>query len=184
MTYKTIGVLIAGLSLALSSYELAASLQGHSETAKTPHHHVSFVKPGAAVSLESDYDGHTQPGELETVTLTLHHIYSDGHLVANLLPSSGLEVISSFQQAQTALSQGSSPIFNVQFSALEAGTYSLGLEIIYTDRMAQQSRRTLSVPIEVGTANNKTADKPNNVTPKAKAPDGGVIALSARETIR
>lgn len=184
MTYKTIGLLVAGLSLALSSFWLAGSMQGQSETVKTAHRHVSFVKPGAAVSLESDYDGHTQPGELETVTLTLHHMYSDGHLVANLLPSSGLEIISNFQQTQTALTNGSAPTFHVQFSALKTGVYSLGLEIIYTDRMDQQSRRTLSVPIAVGTAINKTADKATTVTTKAKAPDGGVVALSAKEVIR
>ena len=184
MTYKMIGLLIVGLSLAISSGGFSGLLQNQPEAVNTHHHHVNFVKPGAAVSLESDYDGHTQPGDLETVTLTLHHIYTDGHLTANLLPSSGLEIISNFQQSQTALSQGSTPTFHVQFSALKAGTYSLGLEIIYTDRMDQQSRRTLSIPIEIGTALNKAADKPNTVTSKAKASDGGIIALSAQEVIR
>ena len=184
MTYKTNGLLVACLSLAISSFGFAGEMHGQSETVKTSHTHVSFVKPGAAVSLESDYDGHTQPGELETVTLTLHHMYSDGHLEANLLPSSGLEVTSNFQQIQTALTKESAPTFHVQFSALKEGVYSLGLEIIYTDRMDQQSRRTVSVPITVGTAINKTADKAKTVTPKAKAPDGGVVALSGREVIR
>jgi len=144
---------------------------------------MGYVKPGAAVSLEHDYDGQTHKDELETFTLTLQHIYDQGYITARLLNTSGLQVQSDTYSRQISLQPGSSLNLPVQFSAANDGTYYLGVEVVYESLDGNQSLRVLSVPIIVGAQNKqkgslRVSEKTETVTLE------GVIALPAQETIR
>ena len=143
---------------------------------------VTFVKPGAAVDLTHDYDGKTQKRELETVALTLNHIYEEGYLSVSLLPPPRLQIVSDMNPYKFRLQAGSTFTLPVQFFSAVEGTYSLGLEAVYESLDGHQSRRVLSLPITIGT---KTTEKVQssrlkdvNVTTK------GIISLPARETIK
>lgn len=151
---------------------------------KTPHgSHISFVKPGAAVSLDHDYDGQTEIGALETVTMTVSHLYESGSLSAKILPMSGLDIISDSSRQKTQLSTGSTLQLYVQFSALKSGQYILAVELIHDDGLGQQSRRTLSLPIQVGEPGAQTLSKVNNPIER-KVKSNGLIIMPAEENIR
>lgn len=144
---------------------------------------ISSVKPGAAVSLSHDYDGHTELGALETVTLSINHLYKSGTLSAAILPSAGLDIISNLAPQQTKISAGSVMQLYVQFSTLNSGAYNLNVEIIHEDAFGQQMRRTLSVPIMAGDVD---MQKKSGIERAAanKAKSTGLIVLPAQESIR
>ncbi|MEP6342189.1 MAG: hypothetical protein ABJ275_02655 [Maricaulaceae bacterium] len=156
------------------------------DKAQSKHDHfadISSVKPGAAVSLSHDYDGHTELGALETVTLSISHLYKSGMLSAAILPSSGLDIISDTTPQQTEISVGSVMQLYVQFSTLKSGAYNLNVEIIHEDRFGQQMRRTLSVPIMAGDVDmQKKSGFERAAANKVKST--GLIVLPAQEIIR
>ena len=144
---------------------------------------MSFVKPGAAVTLDHDYDGQTKRGELEAVNMTIDHLYDSGVLTVRFLPSVGLDILSDMRPQIAPLSVGSSLPLYVQFSAQNTGVYNLGVECVYDDGLGQQSRRTLSVPIYVGAVSTqKSSVSDGNMQRKAKL--DGLVILPAQESIR
>ena len=175
-------ITLASCLMVIASGSIAAA-QDKEDNKASHASHISFVKPGAAVSLDHDYDGYTEVGTLETVTLTVSHLYQSGSLSAKTLPMSGMDIISDTSLQKTQISTGSTLSIYVQFSALKAGSYALAVELIHEDGLGQQSRRTLSVPIQVGKLGDQTlskADKP--VERKVKL--DGLIIMPAQENIR
>jgi len=98
-------LLFAGMSFA-ASFETASHSDVHSKSSQHDHH-AGYVKPGAAVAMTHDYDGQTAPGEYETVTLTLSHIYKDGRLSIDMLPTANLQVFSNLPTQDIQLQTGS-----------------------------------------------------------------------------
>jgi len=188
MILKTIALSSAALLIAGASHvaffdkTTFSNAYNKSETAHHHDHHAGYVKPGAAVEMTHDYDGQTAPGEYETVTLTLTHMYEDGYLDVDILPTADLQVFSNIPPKQTQLHYGSSFSLPIQFSGTVIGTYSIAVEAIYNSPDGQQSRRVLSLPITIGA---KPAGKTQPAAPKTSKSTGtGFIALPAVEVIR
>ena len=175
-------MILSACLLALA-VDVKSDVQNKTALKQTHSFSQSYVKPGAAVSLTHDYDGHTELGALETVTLSIDHLYEDGMLRAAILPSAGLDIISNMSPQQTQLSAGSVVQIYVQFSALKSGSYTLNVELIHEDRFGQHMRRTLSVPIQAGDADNQATSKTQRDVVD-KVTSTGLIILPAQETIR
>ena len=170
--------------LMLASTPVFSGSHAAAETHKHTHKETHYVKPGAAVSISHDYDGQTLLGEIETLSLTLTHIYTDGYITAAVLPSPHLQIASPQAPHQASLSAGSTLTIEVQFAAIEPGTHNLSVEINYADHSGHSSRRVVSVPIYVGqTPRSKTQilAQPNQAL---SVKSNGVIAMPAIETIR
>lgn len=160
-----------------SAAALDAATKDHS------HSHKGYYKPGAAVELTYDYDGHTQLGELENLTLTLQHYYSDGYISARLLDSSGLEIITSRSLENEKLKAGSNLQLPIQLSGMKSGEYYISLEIIYESLSGKRSLRVLSLPVQIG--NVDKAKGANTFSQHAKSiTEEGFIIFEAQEIIR
>ena len=192
ITLSSATLLIAGASLIANAdkAESHKSQQTHSHQAEAHHarahqsgaHHAGYVKPGAAITLTHDYDGQTKLGEFETVTLSLSHIYEDGYLSVEILPTPDLQIFSNHDLDKVELQTSSAVTLPIQFSGAANGSYSIAIETVYVSQNGQQSRRVLSLPITIGV---KPAGKTQPTTPKVSKPAAkGIIALPANEVIR
>ena len=148
----------------------------------------AYIKPGAAIDLSYDYDGQTTIGVAETITLTINHMYSRGYLTAALMPDYGLTIISDVSQVPHSLQSGKTITLPLQLSAKAAGTYSLGVEIVYESEQGFQSRRVISLPLFVGMG---TLSKGQYKAPATsfksenqKLGSTELIGMAAREIIR
>jgi len=140
------------------------------------------VKPGAAIAMTHDYDGETAPGEFETITLTLSHMYDSGQLSLEILPTPELQIFSNLPPHSAQLNHGSTLSLPIQITGAKNGTYSVAIEAVYESSEGQQSRRVLSLPVTIGT---KPLGKTQPVKPNhTKSEATGYIALPATETIR
>lgn len=187
MFFKTLGLtsallLMAGASF-LSSHAPYGGEESHHKISNANHVHASgYVKPGAGVMLSDDYDGQTGAGEIETIMLSLSHLYDEGYLTVALIPSPELHIISDMTPQHFQLSQSSVVSLPVQVSGSTEGNYSLGLEAIYESPDGHQSRRVLSIPVNIGTTRLFQKTRPSE--PKTfKAWPASLIALPAREVI-
>lgn len=187
MRFKTIflssAVLLFAAAGFAASVETAAQSDADHKTEATHHdHHAAYVKPGAAVAMSHDYDGQTNLGEFETVTLTLTHMYETGHLSVEILPTSDLQIFSNMPVQNTPLHNGSVLSLPIQFTGTVNGTYSIAIETVYTSPDGQQSRRVLSLPVTIGAS---FAGKTRPASSKTVKPDSNsYIALPAQEVIR
>lgn len=176
---------VSGFAAALISLCVISASALSAKTAPTEKHnhaHVHFVKPGAAVSLTHDYDGKLSQGGLITLTVTLNHIYQDGFLTANAVPSSGMQIISGAQPVKSYLSEGSEVTLYVQVSAPEQGEHFLGIETVYEDPAGEQTRRVFSIPMTAASNLNEKSQAITSQTPKVKSTK--LISLPAQESIR
>jgi hypothetical protein len=183
ISLTSVALLLTGFS-AVSTYSPAQSLPKVVAPVNKVEssHRQGYVKPGTAVELFHDYDGQTQRGEIETFTLTLHHIYETGYLTVSVLPTQGLQINSDLNPQQVSLHRGSSFSLPVQVSSMIDGTYYIGVEAVYESLDGQQNRRVLSVPVTIGS---KTSEQFQPAkTQESKAAAGGVVALPAREVIK
>ncbi len=184
MVVKIFGItsvifLLTGFSF-VSASSSAKAIEPANKTETS--HEVSYVKPGAAVEVLHDYDGQTPKGEIESLTVTVNHIYEAGYLTVRLLPTQGLQIHSDMTPQQMKLHAGLKLSFPVQFSSMTEGTYYLGLEAVYESLESEQSRRVISVPVTIGSK--KTGKfQPAKITDRKVATDG-IIVLPAREIIK
>ncbi|WP_026942870.1 hypothetical protein [Hellea balneolensis] len=146
------------------------------------HSHTEFVKPGAAVSMTHDYDGHTEPGEIEYITLRLEYIYQDGFLSLSLKTGQGLDMMSSTTPQSLRLTPGSKLSIPVQFSSRQNGTHFISLDAIYESPQGALSRRTLSLAVNIGSpASEKAQAKTAQFPAKTSS---GLIIMNAQEEIK
>lgn len=181
--------LLAGVNVlsVQSSVQPAAQPHNHQQEAhqKEEHsHHAGFVKPGAGVALEHDYNGVTGVGHIETLTLKLSHLYDDGYISTALLSPPQLHIYSQLSALPERVSRGSVISLPLQFSGMQEGSYTIGVEVVFKTLDGHQSRRVLSVPVVIGSqtaAKFQTRPKPREAK---RAGPQGIIALPAQEVIR
>lgn len=175
--------------LVLASAQLASSndhMYSHGVMQHKIHasHNTGFVKPGAAVALSHDYDGKTRLGELETVSVTLSHIYQDGVLSVGLLSAPDVQISAFTPMKNISVYQGSTLDIPIQFSGIKHGRFTLSLEIVYKSPDGQESRRVLSVPVNIGDDIFKKTDVDISSDAESnKAKSSGLIGLAATEVI-
>jgi len=155
-------------------------------------HHFGYVKPGAAIALKHNYDGQSLTGELESFSVTLSHLYSDGNLTVELLPTADLNISSNITSPNIPLHPGSDFTFQVQMSSLKQGEYRLGVSTVYEAKDGHQVRRISSIPIQIGNYESKKPEAQGLQASKFQSENTApvrsklkrIIALPAQETIR
>lgn len=158
-----------------SALDIASKEQSHT--------HKGYYKPGAAVSVTYDYDGQTEPGILENITLTLKHHYSSGYISARLLQTDGLTIIAHQNLENEKLQAGADLRMPIQISGTEPGQYFISLEVIYENLSGQRSLRVLSLPIQIGDSNrSKTA--PTSARKSKSEGSAGLVTFAAHEIIK
>jgi hypothetical protein len=164
--------LMGGTAYAL---DIASKEQSHS--------HKGYYKPGAAVSVTYDYDGQTEPGILENITLSLEHHYSSGYISARLLQTDDLDIISHQKLENEKLQAGTDLHMPIQISGTEPGQYFISLEVVYENLSGQRSLRVLSLPIHIGDLNiSKTA--PPSARKTRSEDSAGLVTFAAHEIIK
>jgi len=176
ITSHSVALLFTGLTC------FSAQAVDYKENGKH-HHNVEYVKPGASVSLQHDYDGKTQRGDLEFFTITLQHLYTDGFISARLLNTPGLDIHSNTNVSQIRAKAEQSLIIPVQISATQMGEYYLGVEVLYEGMSGDQSVRVLSVPILVG-IQPRTKGESAPLKKSRTIKKTGIISLPAQEDIQ
>lgn len=197
MKMKTLSLIMTAIAFGALTLTAAQSTAQDSESAERHNHahgaahskpqaahHKGYVKPGAAVELLHDYDGQTRIGELETVTLSLSHIYTGGKIHAALIAPEGLTLTQTRAEIHVDLYDAAPLTLPVQFSSSQAGQYNLGVEVVYESPEGEQTRRVLALPILIGDAAASAKTQPNVAAQDIKKSTGGVIALPAQEIIR
>ena len=178
---------LAGAVMTLAGAQSAASNDHAHEHSAEQHKtyvrkNVGFVKPGAAVTLSHDYDGKTGLGEFETLTATLGHIYQDGALSVALLSAPDIH-ISAFTPVQNMpVYQGSTLDLPIQFSSSKFGNFTLSLEAVYNSPDGHESRRVLSIPVNVGGKILEKTPASSNAEFQTET-KSGLIGLAAIEVI-
>lgn len=147
------------------------------------HSHKGYFKPGAAVALTYDYDGQTEIGELENITLKLEHHYNSGYISARLLETADLNIMSHQILENEKLQTGSDLQLPIQISGHKSGEYFIGLEIIYESLAGKRSLRVLSLPVRIGRIDKSKTGQASPQSPESIAAKGLVI-LSAQEVIK
>jgi len=117
--------------------------------------HAVFLKPGAAVQIRHDYKGQTALNSYETISIDVTHIYQNGIIEITVLPSQDLDIMSPIDTQSVHITPDIAPKVAVQFSSQKEGRFSLALEVIHQDPTGQQSRRVLSIPIQIGEGNSQ-----------------------------
>ena len=172
--------LLAGTQSAASNEHA----HGHGEAAHKSNAKpfTGFVKPGAAVTLSHDYDGKTGLGELETFTATLSHIYQDGALSVELLAAPHIQISAFTPIYNMPVYKGSTLDLPIQFSGTKAGDFTISLERVYKAPDRQESRRVVSVPVNIGGEVLEKALDSGDADVKTDF-KSGLIALTAIEVI-
>jgi len=169
-------IIFGAAALSMTTHAAENSHKSHAQS------HTEFVKPGAAVSMTHGYDGHTNLGEIETFTAVLEHIYESGFLTASVKAGEGIDLMSGTNAQHMRISAGSKLSIPIQFSSRQNGQHFIGIDIIYESPDMAQTRRTLSVPVTIGTkAVEKTAAKAHQATSKSSS---GFIIMNAQEEIK
>lgn len=182
-------ILIIALSFTLFNFASVFA----AETSSKPHKHIhkGYYKPGAAVELSYDYDGQTELGELESLTLTLHHHYSEGFISAVLLEPQGFQLLSYQELEHEAVQGGAAFQLPLQLSGTTPGAFYISLEVTYENAAGERSLRVLSLPIQIGQTGKRGPSKGSDIAPSSskaqKAKDknsGELIVFSAQEVIK
>ena len=148
------------------------------------HAHAGYLKPGAAVQISHDYKGNTALNSYETISIDVTHIYQNGVLAMTVLPSPGLDILSPLDTLSVHIMPDVSAKTMVQFSGRTEGRFLLALEIIHQDLTGQQSRRVLSIPVQIGEGQtDKETDKGTQIIAQSQTVNSGLIGLKAKETI-
>lgn len=147
------------------------------------HSHKGYYKPGAAISVTYDYDGQTEPGILENITLTFEHHYSSGYISARLLQTDELNIIAHQNLENEKLQAGADLHMPIQISGTKPGQYFISVEMIYENLSGQRSLRVLSLPIHIGDSNrSKTA--PTLARKTKFEGSAGLVTFAAQEIIK
>lgn len=118
----------------------------------------NYQKPGAAIRLNHNYDGRTEPGETENLTLVFADGYDAGTLAVTVDSDEGL-VYSLNSASAFDLQSSDRHEMEISLSAQTSGRYYLRIfvEVLLPD--GQIDRRVFGLALQVGDSQNKETVK-------------------------
>lgn len=150
---------------------------------KTAHAHkgaTGYKKPGAAIDYVHNYDGTSQPGDIENITLTLTEPYEGGTLALEISEDPGLILYTSSRSVQFNMSGAYSHEVDLQIGMPQAGKHYLNFSATTDNGAGQISRRSFAIALNV--TNGKAAAAPIDRKSTIVVKDGLVI-MEAEETV-
>ena len=179
MTFRTTSLLSALSVLALTA---CSSGQVATETAEAPHthDHSDYAKPGAAVEISTDYDGSTNPSDVEGFTLTVTEDYAAGTLNVLLAADEALTMYSA-TEASFDMSSPAPHTMNVDLSSADPGIYYLNVFMTVELPGGESIPAVRAITIPVGDLDELSFEPESAMT---TTPLGeNIIEMEAEETI-
>ena len=142
-----------------------------SSSVKDKHHHShtshNYQKPGANVRLTHNYDGATNTGEVENLSLTFTEQYSSGQMYIQLKPDTSLVIQPETKEFIFSMKNNKSHNIDLSISANSKGKHLLNIFASVMDDSGRLSNRVMAIAFYVGdknleqskTQNSNSADK-------------------------
>ena len=122
---------------------------------------LSTAKPGTSFRFSHDYDGKTEAGEQELITISLNSHRSSGQLTVSLHAEEGIEIMSHNQPVVFDLAQGSTPNLALELVAHQTGRYYVYVQLTEKSETGAQSVSNHGIAIQVGDQGNSRSMKSN-----------------------
>jgi hypothetical protein len=138
----------------------------------------TYMKPGAAIRFNHNYDGKTEVGDVETIQLSFKESYSSGQMQVTLQPDPALSIEPAIENYQFSMDSDKSHQLEIAVSATSEGKHFLNIFTSATDESGQSKTRVFAIAFYVG--NNFRAEKINSN--KTSSADN-LRYLPSRETV-
>lgn len=140
----------------------------------------TYQKPGAAVRLTHNYDGHSQVGEAELIQLSFAEIYSAGELNIVLKADPGLTLSPAESNFSFAMDAGTVHRLEVSVSAEVAGKHYLHMFVSTSDSSSSIKNRVFAIAFYAGDIFLQGKSQPSEHN---KASADKMIYLPSEETV-
>ena len=122
---------------------------------KDHHTHTShnYQKPGANVRLTHNYDGATNAGEVENLSLTLIEQYSSGQMYIQLKPDTSLAIEPETKEFIFSMEGNKSHNIDLSIRANSNGKHLLNIFASVMDNSGRVSNRIMAIAFYVGDKN-------------------------------
>ena len=157
------------------STEASIANEAVSKNSKSAHQ-----KPGAAVRLSHNYDGHSQVGEAELIQLSFAETYSAGELNVVLKADPGLTLSPAERNFSFAMDAGTVHRLEVSVSAEVAGKHYLNMFVSASDSSSSIKNRVFAIAFYAGDAFLQGKSQPSEHN---KASVDNMIYLPSEETV-
>jgi hypothetical protein len=137
-------------------------------------------KPGAAVRLTHDYDGHSQVGEPETIQLSFAETYSAGELNITLRADPGLTLSPPEDNFSFAMDTDTVHRLEVSVNAEVAGKHYLHMFVSASNSGGSTKNRVFAIAFYAGDAFLQGKSQPSEHN---KASVDNMIYLPSEETV-
>jgi hypothetical protein len=143
-----------------------------------PHSHTSqsYQKPGANVRLSHNYDGATNVGEIENISLSFTERYSSGEMYIQLKPDKSLMIEPATQDFIFSMEDKNSHTIDLSVSANTKGKYLLNIFASVIDDYGQLRSRVMAIAFYMGDKNHNQSKIQNSDTEET------VIILPSQES--
>lgn len=168
----TAGALAAGAA-AVSAYAGTPSIKAD----------VPYMKPGANVFLQHNYDGKTSAGEIENIEISIVDGYDAGTLSVTVMPTEGLTLYSDIREHKFSMIGDAPHNLVASVSAATNGVYYLNLHMSASDNAGNVIQRSSGIALYVGTnAKALKRDMLIDASPDV-AGEPGLVVMDAEEEI-
>jgi hypothetical protein len=140
----------------------------------------NYLKPGAAVRLKHNYDGHSQVGEPELIQLSFAETYSAGQLNIALQADPGLILNPPDNNFYFAMDTDSVHSLEINVSAEAEGKYYLHMYASATDSRGSTKSRVFAIAFYVGDA---YLESKSQTAAQSKVSADNLIYLPSEETV-
>ena len=122
---------------------------------KDHHYHTShnYQKPGANVRLTHNYDGATNTGEVENLSLIFTEQYSSGQMYIQLKPDPSLVIEPETKEFIFSMEGNKSHNIDLSISANSKGKHLLNIFASVMDDSGRLSNRVMAIAFYVGDKN-------------------------------
>lgn len=109
-----------------------------------------YQKPGASVRLKHNYDGHSNVGEPELLTLVFSESYSTGTLNINLKTDQGLILLAPEQSFSYGMQNQHFHELNISVNPQTEGKHYLQIFVSASENSGSLKHRVFAIPFYVG----------------------------------
>ena len=179
-----VGLSLLTLGACTSANTAVSENEDTSLTAKTDQNPTDYIKPGAAVEFSHNYDGKTQPGEIESFQVFVKGGSLTGGVNVKMENSDGLQLYSDPAVQKLSVAEDApnrlDHTMNVSVGAQEPGRYYLKF-IATSDQGGEPMMRAYGIAIQVG-------DQPyvpelgTGMTAQETPEGEKIISMEAKET--
>jgi len=112
----------------------------------------SHLKPGAAIRLKHDYDGHTEVGETELIQLSFNESYPYGELQIGLKADPGLSIEPQTAVQTFAMDNGDLHTVALTARAEAPGKYYITIYASAVDQLGRAQDRVFALALKVASS--------------------------------